>query len=85
MKEKILQLLEEADGFVSGQQLCEALGVSRTAVWKAISALRADGYEIEAVTNRGYRLRAIENADVFNGVEIERRLRTKWVGRPLAL
>ncbi len=83
MKEKILQLLEEADGFVSGQQLCEALGVSRTAVWKAISALRADGYEIEAVTNRGYRLCAIENADVFNGVEIERRLRTKWVGRPL--
>lgn len=37
----------------SGQELCERLGVSRTAVWKVIRQLEAEGYEIEAVRNRG--------------------------------
>jgi BirA family biotin operon repressor/biotin-[acetyl-CoA-carboxylase] ligase len=35
---------------------CESLGVSRTAVWKAIKALEEEGHEITAATNRGYRL-----------------------------
>ena len=53
----IVMLLREADGGeVSSRILCERLGVSRAAVWKQIEALRADGYEIEACTRRGYRL-----------------------------
>ena len=40
MKSEILHLLRNADGYISGQQLCEAFGVSRTAVWKAINQLK---------------------------------------------
>ena len=56
MKEKVLRALRDEDDYVSGQALCEKLGVSRTAVWKAIQSLREDGYVIEAVPNKGYRL-----------------------------
>ena len=56
MKEKILTALRESDGYVSGQERCQKLGVSRTAEWKAINSLKEAGYEIEAVTNRGYRI-----------------------------
>ena len=55
-KEAVLQLLTQADAYVSGEGMSEALGVSRAAVWKSIRALREAGYEIEAKTNRGYRL-----------------------------
>jgi BirA family transcriptional regulator, biotin operon repressor / biotin---[acetyl-CoA-carboxylase] ligase len=44
------------DGFVSGEELAVRCGISRQAVWKAVNALRAQGAEIEAVTNRGYHL-----------------------------
>ena len=42
MKAEILKLLREADGYVSGQQLCEKFGVSRTAVWKVIRQLQEE-------------------------------------------
>ena len=83
MKDKILAALSETGDFLSGQQLSEMLGVSRTAVWKAIGRLKEEGYEIEAVTNRGYRLVNSEAADVLNQAEIERRLTTKWAGHPV--
>ncbi len=66
---------------MSGQELCELLGVSRTAVWKVIRQLQEDGYEIEAVRNRGYRLR--ESGDVFTGEEICSVLHTGRVGQNL--
>ena len=40
--------------FLSGEEIARRLGVSRNAVWKAIKALQADGYPIQAVPNRGY-------------------------------
>ena len=46
MKTEILKLLKAAPDYVSGQELCEHLGVSRTAVWKVIRQLQEDGYEI---------------------------------------
>ena len=49
MKAKILELLREKETYVSGQELCEQFGVSRTAVWKAIGQLKKEGYVIEAV------------------------------------
>lgn len=82
-KQEILRKLKEAGGFVSGQQLCDDLGVSRTAVWKNIEKLREEGYPIEAVTSRGYRLLPTEDADLINYEELSSRLRTKWVGHPL--
>jgi BirA family biotin operon repressor/biotin-[acetyl-CoA-carboxylase] ligase len=73
MKEKILRLLREAeDSFVSGQVLCETLGVSRQAVWKNISKLKESGYDIESVPNRGYRLKQVP--DSLFGPDIESRL-----------
>lgn len=57
VKESVLKALEEEKGtFISGEKLSEALGVSRNAVWKSIRQLEAEGYEIESVRNRGYRL-----------------------------
>ncbi len=58
MKREILKALRAAgDGeFVSGQKLCAALGVTRQAVWKSISALRKDGFAVEGASNKGYRL-----------------------------
>lgn len=59
LKKDILALLEENRGTdLSGQTLAEHFGVSRNAVWKAISALKQEGYGIEAAPNRGYRLAA---------------------------
>lgn len=56
-KEQVLCLLKQAgEGYVSGEQISDALGVSRTAIWKDIHALREDGYGIDSVTRKGYRL-----------------------------
>lgn len=52
----ILKMLGDGSSYVSGRAIGEALGMSRTAVWKHILELRSDGYAIEAVTNKGYRL-----------------------------
>lgn len=57
MKEKILaMLLETPEKAVSGEEISRRLGISRTAIWKHIQALRAEGYEIESRTRQGYRL-----------------------------
>ncbi len=56
-QEKVLEMLKNADGeFCSGAGLSEELGVSRTAVWKAVAKLKEEGYVIDSVPNRGYRL-----------------------------
>ena len=56
-KQRILELLEGGGGeSISGAELARLLGLSRTAVWKAVGALKKDGYPIDATTNRGYRL-----------------------------
>lgn len=49
-------LLDAADAFVSGSLLAEQLGVSRPAIHGKLEKLREQGFEIEAVRNRGYRL-----------------------------
>ncbi len=69
MKTKILTMLRSADNYVSGQEICEKLGVSRTAVWKVINQLKEDGYGIEAVQNKGYRI--VDYPDVLTQCEIE--------------
>lgn len=55
IKGKLLEELKKREGKpVSGQQLADALGVSRNAVWKAIHALIQEGYPIASAGNRGY-------------------------------
>jgi len=55
-KEAVLRLLTGASDYLSGEAMSKSLGVSRAAVWKSISVLREQGYEIEAKTKWGYRL-----------------------------
>ena len=57
-KEKILEsLVSLKEGeFLSGEELAQSCSVSRTAIWKSIRSLEDEGYKIEAVTNRGYRI-----------------------------
>ena len=71
-KTRILKKLLETDGYLSGQDLCEQLGVSRTAVWKYMKQLKEEGYEIEAVQNKGYCLKDVP--DVLGESEIKSRL-----------
>ena len=78
MKSEILRLLKESNTYISGQQLCEQFQVSRTAVWKVIDQLKKEGYQIEAVRNKGYRL--IDSPDVMSKAEIESLMDTKWAG-----
>lgn len=79
MKEQILQVLRGADDFISGEQLCQQFDVSRTAIWKHIKDLQADGYEIEAVRNRGYKL--VRVPDLVTSSEILQNLRTRRIGQ----
>ena len=79
MKEEILRLLRSADGYISGQELCNRFGVSRTAVWKAINQLKEAGYEIEAQQNKGYRLKAAP--DLMTEAEIKSLMHTEWVAK----
>lgn len=72
MKTEILKILRGTDGYVSGQELCDKLGVSRTAVWKVIGSLKEEGYEIDSVSRKGYRL--LSSPDVVSESEIASRI-----------
>ncbi|MFV0465890.1 MAG: biotin--[acetyl-CoA-carboxylase] ligase [Lachnospiraceae bacterium] len=79
MRSKILSALKACNGFVSGQELCEQLGVSRTAVWKEIKKLQTKGYQIEAVSNRGYRL--LHVPDILSREEILSSVKAEWTAK----
>ena len=66
---KILEELKKTESYISGEELGEKLGVSRAAIWKGIQKLKEQGYEIEAVSNKGYHI--VRNQDLYNGIEIE--------------
>ena len=69
IKTSILRMIRQSSGYVSGQSLCEALGVSRTAVWKYVNQLKEEGYEFDAVSNKGYRI--VKYPDIITREEIE--------------
>lgn len=82
MKARVLRLLKESyPEYVSGEMVCKSLGVSRTAVWKYIQGLRADGYDIEAQPHSGYRLRSVPDRLYPN--EISAGLTTSLIGREI--
>jgi BirA family biotin operon repressor/biotin-[acetyl-CoA-carboxylase] ligase len=79
----ILEILISADGYVSGQSLAERLGVSRQAVWKGIKALKENGYVIQSVTNKGYRLTELPN--YLNAPAVKKSLNTQVIGKDLVV
>lgn len=77
----ILRLFREEGGFVSGEYFSRELGISRTAVWKHISALRDRGYRIEAVPSRGYKL--LSSPELYEADAITAGLDAVLIGRRL--
>ena len=74
-KDAILELLREhVDSYISGAELARQLSVSRTAIWKGIEQLREEGYSIDSVTNRGYRLSS--DSDVLDEGGVRKYLKT---------
>lgn len=83
-KEKLLALLENSKGtFFSGEEIARTLQVSRAAVWKAVNALREDGYTIDAATNKGYRLSP--DSDILSPQGIRRFLKPEYRDLDLAV
>lgn len=64
MQNKVLELLKAADDYISGEEISNKLGVSRTTVWKCVNALKEAGYTILSVTNKGYKL--CERPDILD-------------------
>lgn len=79
VRESALKTLAGANGkFVSGAQLADKIGVSRNAVWKAVKSLENEGFAIEAVSGKGYRISPENNvlsAEIISaGLKTQRRL-----------
>lgn len=84
MKDIVFSILyDNRDSFVSGEEISNKLGVSRTAVWKAISQLRKEGCTIESSPNRGYCL--VQAPDRLNMVLLDSHLTTQSIGRHVEL
>ena len=67
----VLDLLEKNKGkYVSGGKIASFLGISRNSVWKAVKQLQDKGYEINAVTNKGYIL--TENNNLVSAQSIRK-------------
>lgn len=81
LKTEILKMLRESTGYLSGQQLCEKLSVSRTAIWKVIHQLEEEGYEIEAIRNKGYCL--VGSPDILSKEELRSLSTTTWLGKEI--
>ena len=64
-KDKVLEFLElNKESYISGEAMATSLGLSRNAIWKAINELRKAGYEIDAISNKGYKLK--EGNDILS-------------------
>lgn len=77
----LFALKDARGGFVSGETLSKAQGISRTAIWKQVAALRRLGYEIEATPRRGYRLAGAP--DLLLPQEIAYGLNTRILGKEI--
>ena len=83
-RQKIIRLLSN-DGkrYISGQDLSNKLNISRSAVWKHMNELKKEGYNIEGITNKGYRIIATPNK--LSEHAIVSQLQTESIGRNIHL
>jgi len=70
--DRIMDILRKSGQAVSGEAMAEQLGISRNSVWKAVRKLRESGYQIDASTNKGYRL--VSESEVLSPGNIRRHL-----------
>jgi BirA family transcriptional regulator, biotin operon repressor / biotin---[acetyl-CoA-carboxylase] ligase len=78
-KELLDAFTSAGDSYLSGQHLADLIGCSRTAVWKHIEELRKDGFELEAVRRKGYRI--LKTPENITADEIRLGLKTQFIGR----
>ena len=81
-RNKLIELLSnphENEAFISGQLLSEKLGISRSAIWKHMNELKKDGYDIEGVSRKGYRI--ISFPDKISENTLKWGLNTEWLGK----
>lgn len=81
MKERVLTFLKDQEGYVSGEEISKNLGVTRTSIWKVINKLKAQGYNIESSTRKGYKL--LETPNIITDVEIKSMINTKLLGKDI--
>lgn len=79
MKNKILKILKNSDDFVSGEKMSDEFNMTRSGIWKYINMLKEDGYNIESVPRKGYRI--VSSPDILIYEEIEKYLKTDFIGR----
>ncbi len=81
MRSSILELLRNASGYISGEEIAKKMNVSRTAVWKHIRELKQAGYAIESHSRSGYSL--VKTPDLLLPNEIKSVLKTKRLGKSI--
>lgn len=79
MKNKILKVLKNSDDFISGEKLSEEFNMTRSGIWKYMNMLKEDGYNIESIPRKGYRI--VSSPDILTYEEIEKNLNTDFIGR----
>jgi BirA family biotin operon repressor/biotin-[acetyl-CoA-carboxylase] ligase len=79
LKNKILKVLKNSDDFISGEKLSEEFNMTRSGIWKYMNMLKEDGYDIESIPRKGYRI--ISSPDILTYEEIEKNLSTDFIGR----
>src|SRR4030042_1731846 len=79
-KEVIMGVLSKSD-FISGEVLAKQLGMTRPAVWKYIAQLKEEGFGIESIPGRGYRLKAVP--DILYPDLIRQEINTRRFGQKI--
>ncbi|SES80115.1 BirA family transcriptional regulator, biotin operon repressor / biotin-[acetyl-CoA-carboxylase] ligase [Oceanobacillus limi] len=81
-RNKLIHLLEQyKETYISGQLLSEKLNISRSAVWKHMKELEKDGYEIEGVSKKGYRI--LNSPNRMSENTLQWGLKTDWLGKTI--
>ncbi|WP_461207002.1 biotin--[acetyl-CoA-carboxylase] ligase [Clostridium sp. DL1XJH146] len=82
MKYRILEMLKNSEqGFLSGQKISEELGISRAAIWKHMNTLKEEGYTIESVSRKGYKI--ISSPDILTLSEVHNKVKTEYIGKEI--
>lgn len=80
IRKKLLDAFTNAgESYLSGQHLADLIGCSRTAVWKHIEELRKEGFELEAVKRKGYRI--LKTPERITADEVRLGLKTNFIGK----
>ena len=74
LKSEVLRLLEDKNEYISGKLISSELNISRNMVWKYISSLKNEGYDIKT-SRKGYLL--VSKNNELSEYEIRKKLKIK--------